>query len=77
MVSIDRRKEVAVYEEDGDLRCIPVDVDASGDPILDSRTDAELKRLFEEEKRARPAAIPDSGFARPIPVTRITERSRR
>ena len=73
LVSVDTRKKLAVYEEDGERKCIPVQLDSSGNPVLDAETEAELQKRFARKKR-RPV-IPDSPFVRSIPVTKIQRRT--
>ena len=74
LVDVDRRKNVAVFELEGALKCISVELDATGNPLLDSKTEAELERLFTEEK---PVEIPNTPYARSVPVTKIRIEERR
>lgn len=40
LISVDRQKNIAVFEQDGILKAIPVKLDDSGNPILDAETQA-------------------------------------
>ena len=66
LVSIDRRKGLAVYEQDGVKRVIKVRFDKDGNPILDAETQMRLDQLFEDEKGP---TIPNTPFARRLPIT--------
>lgn len=71
LVSTDKRKNLAVYEQDGVRRVIKVRFDKAGKPILNSEAQTRLQRLFEKAKRVE---IQDTAFARPISVTKVTIR---
>lgn len=73
LVSVDTRKSLAVYEEDGVKRVIEVKLDDSGNPILDAETEAELDRLFSPAPRPV-VVLPDTPFVRQIPITKINTR---
>ncbi len=68
LISVDRRKNLAVYEQDGVKRVIEVSFDKDGNPILDAKTQMRLDQLFEDEKGP---TIPNTPFARRIPITRV------
>ncbi len=69
LVSVDRRKGLAVYEQDGVKRVIQVSFDKDGNPILDAKTQMRLDQLFED---AKGPTVPNTKFAQRISVTRVT-----
>lgn len=66
LINVDERKKLAVYEEDGIKRVVQVKLDSSGQPILDTKTETELNRLFQT---AKPIQIPDVPYTKEIPIT--------